>query len=1118
MAYRPAAPQSWSWSSTHFQAALTAFDPMTCARGLDYAGRGMIVEFAATPTGFVGSCRGSGRRRYRCDVDATFEAGQLVEIDTYCSCPVGTFCKHCVALLVTAQREGSVPGRGQEWKALVTELRDLDEITARATRTRPEVPVGLMFELDRTYGSPCLVLRPVAPGKSRPWVMNRVTWDHVFGASSNENFAPAALNALRGLGQTLSTDRYGVPGVYGTVTLTGRPATWRALAGVREAGVPLVSRTNGAIGAAVLGEEVTPHLRVVPVAGGAAVEVELTLDARPLDPRATDVLDGDGIVVSMVDGALLVAPMPPLTPTETRLLRSAEPLFVPDDALPEFAAAMPAISGARAVEVVGGALEPQIVSGPALRLVITCDDTGADYAWFFDYTVNDAVRSVPVLDPSDGTFVRDDEGETKLLEGCRDELTAVAAATSAWLPTTTDRLEAATTELLRSGEVDTALAVRELITELRTRPFDETAAAAPPALLAGPVRLSLSEAAILCGEVAPRIEDAGRVTVTIEGDLDFRRAQSAPVVRFSGDAQTDWFDLAVELDVDGHLVPLASVIQALDAGETHMVLPDGTYFPLKSPELDRLQTLLTEARELGEIDRGRAASGTLNVSMWEDLLALGVVDDQLADWHGRIQRLARARPPHPVQPPAGLDAQLRHYQRSGLDWLTFLWDNRLGGILADDMGLGKTLQTLALFGRILEERPDARFLVVAPTSVIGNWAAEVRRFLPEVPVATVTATQKRLGPLAEMLGDVRIIVTSYTLLRIDYDNFAEFDWTVAVFDEAQFIKNHNSQTHQSARKLSAESKLAITGTPMENRVMELWSLVSVVAPGLFSSPKRFKEHFAAPIESGREPERLATLRRRLKPIMLRRTKDQVLDDLPEKQEQKLTLALEAKHRQIYDTFLTRERQRMLGLLADFDNNRIQILRALTTMRQLSLHPGLVDDANAEIKSTKITYLAEQVPELISEGHSALVFSSFTGFLKLVAARFDADGIAYSYLDGSMSARQRTAQIDDFTAGRTAVFLISLKAGGFGLNLTAADYCFVTDPWWNPAAESQAVDRAHRIGQKRAVTVYRMAAEDTIEEKVIALQDRKRELFNALIDDGAEFSGAITADDIRSLLR
>ncbi|MGB3696362.1 MAG: C-terminal helicase domain-containing protein, partial [Gordonia sp. (in: high G+C Gram-positive bacteria)] len=204
--------------------------------------------------------------------------------------------------------------------------------------------------------------------------------------------------------------------------------------------------------------------------------------------------------------------------------------------------------------------------------------------------------------------------------------------------------------------------------------------------------------------------------------------------------------------------------------------------------------------------------------------------------------------------------------------------------------------------------------------------------------------------------------------------------------------------------------------------------------------------------------------------------------------------------------------------ADFDNNRIQILRALTTMRQLSLHPGLVDDANAEIKSTKITYLAEQVPELISEGHSALVFSSFTGFLKLVAARFDADGIAYSYLDGSMSARQRTAQIDDFTAGRTAVFLISLKAGGFGLNLTAADYCFVTDPWWNPAAESQAVDRAHRIGQKRAVTVYRMAAEDTIEEKVIALQDRKRELFNALIDDGAEFSGAITADDIRSLLR
>ncbi|NLG46763.1 DEAD/DEAH box helicase, partial [Gordonia sp. (in: high G+C Gram-positive bacteria)] len=352
---------------------------------------------------------------------------------------------------------------------------------------------------------------------------------------------------------------------------------------------------------------------------------------------------------------------------------------------------------------------------------------------------------------------------------------------------------------------------------------------------------------------------------------------------------------------------------------------------------------------------------------------------------------------------------------------------------------------------------------------------------------------------------------------IDYEAFASVDWTGTIFDEAQFLKNHNSKTYQAARRLNAPFKLAITGTPMENRVMELWSLVSVVAPGLYSSPKLFKEHFAEPIESGQAPERLEILRRRLRPIMLRRTKDQVLVDLPEKQEQMLPIELDPKHRKIYDTYLARDRQQLLGLLQDFDGNRIQVLRALTRLRQLSLHPGLVDEEHASIHAAKIEYLSEQLPGLIDEGHSALVFSSFTGFLKLIAQTLDHQKIAYSYLDGSTPISRRGAQIEQFTDGTTRVFLISLKAGGFGLNLTAADYIFMTDPWWNPAAESQAVDRAHRIGQHRAVTVYRMVSTGTIEEKVVDLQDRKRQLFDALLDDGAAFSGSITADDVRGLL-
>ncbi|MDY6811820.1 MAG: DEAD/DEAH box helicase, partial [Actinomycetota bacterium] len=544
----------------------------------------------------------------------------------------------------------------------------------------------------------------------------------------------------------------------------------------------------------------------------------------------------------------------------------------------------------------------------------------------------------------------------------------------------------------------------------------------------------------------------------------------------------------------------------------------GVYFPLDSPELARIAELVAEAKALGEIENGRVRGDTYNATLWEELLALGVVDRELAQWHERLKQLASAQPPQPCPPPAGLKAQLRDYQTAGLDWLYFLWHNRIGGILADDMGLGKTVQTLAVIATAIEEKPDGRFLVVAPTSVISNWAAEAERFVPGLAVATVTATSARAGaPLAEQIGDSQIVITSYALMRLDFDEIGAIEWTGVIFDEAQFVKNHNAKGHQCARRLTAEIKLAITGTPMENNLMELWSLLSLTAPGLFPSPKVFTEYFRKPIESGTEPDRLAVLRRRIRPVMLRRTKDQVASDLPAKQEQVLSVDLTAKHDKIYQTRLTRERQKVLGLLRDYDENRFEIFRSLTMLRQLSLHAGLVDDKHAKVDSAKIDFLAEQIPELIAEGHSALVFSQFTSFLTLIAQRLDEIGIGYSYLDGSMRAAQRSTAVKKFTSGKTKVFLISLKAGGFGLNLTEADYCFVCDPWWNPATEAQAVDRAHRIGQTRPVTVYRLVSAGTIEEKVVALQDRKRELFSAVIDDGDLFGSAISAEDIRELL-
>jgi SNF2 family DNA or RNA helicase len=297
--------------------------------------------------------------------------------------------------------------------------------------------------------------------------------------------------------------------------------------------------------------------------------------------------------------------------------------------------------------------------------------------------------------------------------------------------------------------------------------------------------------------------------------------------------------------------------------------------------------------------------------------------------------------------------------------------------------------------------------------------------------------------------------------------------------------------------------------------MELWSLLSITAPGLFPSPTRFREMYARPIERQRDAELLARLRRRIRPLVRRRTKEQVAPELPAKQEQVLTVELDARHRRLYERHLQRERQKVLGLLGDVDRNRFTILRSITLLRRLSLHPGLVDDEYLSFGSSKIDALLDQLREVVDGGHRALVFSQFTGFLAHVRERLDAAGVAYSYLDGT--SRNRSEIVGRFKDGTAPVFLVSLKAGGFGLNLTEADYCFLLDPWWNPATEAQAIDRTHRIGQTRTVLVYRLIAKDTIEEKVLALSRRKAELISGVMDDGNAFGSALDADDIRGLV-
>lgn len=490
-------------------------------------------------------------------------------------------------------------------------------------------------------------------------------------------------------------------------------------------------------------------------------------------------------------------------------------------------------------------------------------------------------------------------------------------------------------------------------------------------------------------------------------------------------------------------------------------------------------------------------------------------------------RKASPRPGRDLAVPVAIRPTLMKHQLKGLHWMQQSWmHGSAGALLADDMGLGKTLQMLALILHARATGERRPFLVVAPTSVLATWHDEAARFAPDLAVRIVDATTAKTGErVTDAAAGADIVVTSYAILRLDEDAFTASEWAALVLDEAQFVKNPQTKLHRIALGIRADVTIAITGTPMENSLGELWALLALTAPGLFPSSRLFREQYIQPIEQGKVPEnqegtpfraaRLERLRRRIRPLVLRRTKESVAPELPPKQEQEVRVELSPAHRAIYDAVLQRERQKVLGLLDDLDRNRFIVFRSLTLLRMLSLAPGLVDPRDARVPSAKLDALVEQLTEMAAEGHRALVFSQFTSFLDLAEARLDAAGIAHLRLDGS--TRRRSAVVSAFRDGEAPVFLVSLKAGGFGLTLTEADYVFLLDPWWNPAAEAQAIDRTHRIGQDRSVMVYRMIAADTIEEKVLALQQRKARLFRAVMDDDELFARALDADDIRALL-
>ncbi|NKX50991.1 DEAD/DEAH box helicase, partial [Arthrobacter deserti] len=579
-------------------------------------------------------------------------------------------------------------------------------------------------------------------------------------------------------------------------------------------------------------------------------------------------------------------------------------------------------------------------------------------------------------------------------------------------------------------------------------------------------------------------------------------------------------DLGLMVKVAGREIPFGNIFKALSRGQKKLLLVDRTYLSLEQPVFDRLRQLVDEAQQLQDRDTGPLRISRYQADLWDELAELAAETDEAPAWRAAVTGLLELGSTGPATLPAGLRARLRPYQQEGLNWLAFLWRDSLGGILADDMGRGKTLQTLALICHASQSGATgpggAPFLVVAPTSVVPNWISEARRFAPQLRVCAVTGTRAAGGlPLAAAAAGADIVVTSYAVFRLDAAAYQGQQWAGLILDEAQSVKNRTTKAHQAARELRAPFKLAITGTPLENNLMELWAILAIVAPGLFPSALKFADQYQRPIERSSDARRLERLRRRIRPLMMRRTKEAVAPELPPKQEQVLEVELEPRHRKIYDTHLQRERQKILRLVEDMDRNRFTIFQSLTLLRLLSLDAALVDSAYDGVASAKLDVLFEQPQDVLAEGHRALVFSQFTSFLKRAAARLDAAGIPYAYLDGS--TRDRAGAVGSFKDGAAPVFLISLKAGGFGLNLPEADYCFLLDPWWNPATEAQAVDRTHRIGQTRNVMVYRLVARGTIEEKVMALKEGKTRLFSSVLDEGTPFSAALTAEDIRGLL-
>jgi superfamily II DNA or RNA helicase len=592
------------------------------------------------------------------------------------------------------------------------------------------------------------------------------------------------------------------------------------------------------------------------------------------------------------------------------------------------------------------------------------------------------------------------------------------------------------------------------------------------------------------------------------------------------EAGNGWFSLDVGIEIEGRRVPLLPILigiidrggmaAALAAdGKVRAMLDDGRILALPAERVAKFLTTLEEMMQNGRLGKdGHLTLPSADVPTLVDLEA--IVGTR---WHGgdRLRDLGRrlrsVNTPVRIEPPPSFRASLRPYQRDGLDWLQFLRANDMGGILADDMGLGKTAQTLA---HIAVERQQGRLerpcLIVVPTSLVPNWVAEAGRFTPDLRVLVFHGLDRH-GRRAEV-ARTDLVVTTYAILARDVEFLASIDFHMVVLDEAQAIKNPLAKSTRAACKLKARHRLCLSGTPIENHLGEVWSQFAFLMPGVLGDHKSFTARYRTPIEKRGDDEKRHQLAKRLRPFVLRRTKAAVATDLPPKTEIIHRVELASDQRDLYETIRLSMHQKVRDEIARIGlaRSKILILDALLKLRQACCDPRLVklESARRVTGSGKLELLINMIPNMIEEGRRILLFSQFTSMLDLIKQALVPTGITYVELRGDTA--DRATPVNRFQAGEVPLFLISLKAGGRGINLTAADTVIHYDPWWNPAVENQATDRAHRIGQVKPVFVYKLISSGTVEERILELQDRKGSLADAMLDEGS-WTGSLTADDL-----